>query len=853
MQDRTVVLTSLLAFLVLLSISVSPSIAFVYPDGSKDDKFEPFGPRADKIIIKKYTNFSTEMQALQNGEIDLTDMCLDKTWTDTFKTDPNITLSTYGGEQGYYTMNFNHNNGEHLGNPEDPQYPNPVYPNPMSELAMRQACTYFIDRAILCLGQNEGMYEPIFTPIPAYMKHWIHPNIKLGGTLENLTYPFDPTYSVPAALLEDGGFPMGLDGWRYWDRNSNGVYDAGESLNITVYSRTDVIRKNATDMLCAGFDDPAIKINYTRIECTGGVAWQKCMVEKDYHIYTAGWIFIGPDPDYLYDLYHWDSYYHPEDPPNFGAISKNDPVMQEYLQEEKYAVTSDDALVAVLAFQERFAESACECPLASASYPKAFSKLYTGGNDGVSVGDAEDAYRGHAWTQIVNEAGQGEDGEYTMLNVYPDGFEYGEGNMILRYGWKDSTQPQTLNPLYSSWYWEGQVLNLIYHGLFERNPCTQGPATSYSLLQNWTLGTWNDPRNGLNYSKVTITVRPDITWSDGASLTIEDVIYSIIQMPKELVAKGLPSPIWCCTFDYIETYRKLDDYSAEFLIDIKTWLAPNMVFGSWSWFGSSSTILPKHIWQPYIATHIPSQIAGDMSSHPEVLVGTGPFVFVENTANTLTLVKNPCFSQRMSTAVMRFDERGYRHGVTVTALTPSTQIAPFKIQVDSNSIGHACITVPVENLDTDDECYIHEKIELAYPNATIVVLKDENDLNMQPTEMLLETLNVVDFDRGKYTIKVTIEITGGSLYDWVTTALPPELWPSTLGPKTVEQSFWVTTRGDIDSNCIVDIFDIVVVATVFGSTIGGYPDNSDGSADLNGDCVIDIFDIVMIATWFGWG
>jgi len=49
----------------------------------------------------------------------------------------------------------------------------------------------------------------------------------------------------------------------------------------------------------------------------------------------------------------------------------------------------------------------------------------------------------------------------------------------------------------------------------------------------------------------------------------------------------------------------------------------------------------------------------------------------------------------------------------------------------------------------------------------------------------------------------------------------------------------------------VDIFDITIVATVFGSTIGS--GNFNGIADLNGDYVIDIFDIVQIALSFGWG
>jgi hypothetical protein len=456
------------------------------------------------------------------------------------------------------------------------------------------------------------------------------------------------------------------------------------------------------------------------------------------------------------------------------------------------------------------------------------------------VGDAEDKYRGRAWTQIVNEAGQGENSAYTTLNAYPEGFQYGDGNMVMRYGWSDNTMPRHLNPLSSDWYWEGEVIDRIYERLFSRNPATQGPSNSYSVLQNWTLGKWTDPRDGLNYSKITVVIRPGIFWSDGVPFTIDDVIYNIEELPEKL------PPTWF-DFDCVEGSRKLDEYSVEFLMNVETYLAPSVVeFSGWNF-----PLVPKHIWQSYIATHTAAEFLGDLSSHPELLVGTGPFVFTENTADTLTLIKNPYFQQRMSAAVMRFDEQGYRHGVAVTALTPSTQITPFKIHVDPNSLGHASIAVPVENLDSDDACFMRERIELIYPNTTAFVLKDESSLNIPAAQMLLDNFGPPDFDRGGYTVKVTVEVVGGLLYEWVIASLPSELWPSILGPKTVEQCFWVTTRADINSDIVVDIFDITIVATVFGSTIGS--GNFNGIADLNGDYVINIFDIVQIALSFGWG
>jgi hypothetical protein len=52
---------------------------------------------------------------------------------------------------------------------------------------------------------------------------------------------------------------------------------------------------------------------------------------------------------------------------------------------------------------------------------------------------------------------------------------------------------------------------------------------------------------------------------------------------------------------------------------------------------------------------------------------------------------------------------------------------------------------------------------------------------------------------------------------------------------------------DINNDNTVDIFDVVTVANVFGSSPPAYP-----PADLNQDGVVDIFDLVTVALYFGW-
>ncbi len=840
MQDKKIVLSTILVALMMLSMAVAPSMAFVYPDGSQDDLFEIYGPHIDKILVKKYAGLDPEMQALQAGEIDFTDWALTKTWVDTFAADPDVRVLGYGGEVGYYIVNFNHNNNPNLGNPEDPAYPNPRYPNPASVVSLRQALTHMVDRVALSAGPGEGLYDPIFTPIPAYMVYWIHPEIKYGGALEAITYPY--SISDAAAKLTADGFLMGGPGGkRYWDRNDNAVYDgASEDLNLIIYARMDKLRKGGADAVCAGLDDPTIQVAYTRFDVTGGQAWQKVMVEKDYHLYTAGWIYIGPDPDYLYDLYHWDNYYHPEDPPNFGAISKHDVDMQTYLWNIKVALTVEDALTNTLLFQEQYCATASEIPLASTSAPKAYSKWYTGGNNGVPIGDDEDKYRGLAWTNVLNEKGQGEGSWFTTQNAYPVGMDFGDGNMVARWGWKEIDMPQTLNPMYSSWYWESDIYGRIYDGMGGRDPMTKGPVQVPYLADHWEVGTWVDPRDGLTKAAITVTMRPDVVWSDGTPMTVDDVIYTLIDMPAALRAKGCPDVWWQPTLDQIAGFYKLDEYTVQVLMRVNAVWAMNWVVGN--------IVVPKHKWEPYIATHTVPEISGDFSGDPSMLVGTGPFLYIENTPNTVTMIRNPTYYQTIDKCINQYTSTA-QNGIKVVANAPSTQISPFKVKEDGTGKGHATLTVYVTNLDRLHGQDFNKMVELVCPNGTTVVLAPLHNIVLAEWGVDTEPFTV-HLDKGYYTIKVTLEIKSGHNYDWIHANLPPEMWAHFLGPIVVQKNFWITVPADLNADGVVDIFDIVPIAIAFGSTIGDA--NYSPAADLNHDGKVDIFDIVIVAINFGW-
>jgi len=636
MQDKKLVLSLFLTALII-SATAAPSAAFIYPDGSQDNNFDAFGPHIDKLLIKKYPGPEAEMTALQAGEIDIADWALNQSWIDAFATDSDVRVLDCDGDTGIYTFSFNLNNNLYLGNPPDPAFPNPENPNPQgnenptSNVYFRQAMSHLVDRVYLAAGPGAGLFEPIFTPMPTYMDAWIHPDIKPGGALEALTYP--PDNASAAAILDANGFPLtgSDDGYRYWDRNSNGVEDSGEDVVLDIVTRLGpVLRVAAGDMLVAGLDNPLIKIKYERTVTNSSQAWQKVMVEKDYNMYTSGWIYIGPDPDYLWNLYNGVNYWHPTDPWNYGFV--NDSLTNTYSQDIRYAANASMALTNCLLFQERFAEIAAEIPLGTTASPKAYRKTYvgTGATDGI-----EDAYEGAAWTHVVNEKSVGVNSWFTTLNAYPVGHEYGAGDMTMRYGWYDNTMPQTLNPLYYSFFWEGEVINRIYDCLGERNPMTQGPVEVPFLAQSWTLGTWFDPGDGGTKTSIEINLRPNITWSDGEPFNVDDVIYTFVDLPAELAIKGAPAVGWQSVVDQIAGVSKLDNYRVQIRMKDSNYLGANSVLGN--------IIVPKHLWQPFIAANDVATISGDLSNNPTMLTGTGPFKYISNDPNTLLMIRNPTY------------------------------------------------------------------------------------------------------------------------------------------------------------------------------------------------------------------
>ena len=863
MRDKMIVLCLLLSALMLISVSVVPAMAWTYPDGSGDGKFELFGPRIDRILITMYGSDILMWTALQGGEIDITDWPLTKAWITAFTGDPNVRMLDFGGEAGYYTMSYNMNPNPSLGNPQNPVYPNPIYPNPTSVVEMRQALSHLIDRVTLVAGPGMGMFADIYTPIPKYMGAWIHPQIHYGGLLAPLSYPPDP--SAAANKLTAGGFLNTSDGApvspRYWDRNGNGKKDAGEDFKLIVYGRFDALRAGAVDMMCekgayVGLSDPLIDVAFDRYDVTGGEAWLKVMCDKNYNTYSAGWIFVGPDPDFLRDSYHVDNYYHPEDPQNFGCV--NDTILNMQSDNIKFAPNVTFATTAALAFQVQFAQIAAETPLASTAGPKAYSIRYTGGNDYAQkpIDDGENKYRNLSWTHLINESGLGINSFYTTLNAYPEGYYFGDGKMTMRYGFKEPDHPATLNPLYSSWYWEFEVIDRCYDYLGRRSPITRGAYEVPHLAENWEVGTWVDPEDGKTKSKITVKIRPDVTWQDGTPFTAEDVYFTFIELPKILEDVGAPATWWDPATKQMKSFYIIDPYTVEILLKVQSVWAVGWVIGT--------IVVPKHIWKP-LALAGPLVVSKDLAD-PK-LIGTGGFKFVLRQfapTRTCVLVRNPNYHQTIDKCVNKLVPPGgiVIKEVNYTGKTPPTTPHIFKPHMvkpsasarfpmgDPDGTVNVTIEVPISNLGWDFEEDINKTVVLKYPDGSSVTVVPETNIVIGAHATHIETLKLANLGIGKYTLSVTVEIASGEFYDWVMANLPPANHTLYLGPRTISKNFWVGVPEDINVDFIVDIEDVYSAALAYGS----YPGHARWSSicDLTGDYFVDIEDLFAIALRYGW-
>jgi ABC-type transport system substrate-binding protein len=810
---------------------------------------ESHGPRADSLLIKLYASETSEWETgLEGGEIDITDWPLDHTHLVKYTTPPwnaELNVYGYGAEFGAYLFDLNNNNNTELA----PGYPNQRYPNPMGYTEaqsgiihdggypLRHAIAHLVNRDAVVSYVGTEAAVPIYTPTPACYGKYQHPDIVPGGSREDLTHPYDP--AVATTILNDAVmFPIGTDGWRYWDRNHNHVYDGGtEYLELKLIARVDHAARDYMGTLLGNeLVAQHIHVNVQHITITAArIQW---MTNKDAHIYTAGWS-LGTTPDSLV-LWHWGYYWHPGNSYNTGGCNKD--AFNNAADGVQYANSQDDAVYNARVAQEVFCDAVLGVAVYSASGYKAMSKTYVG--NGAAPGEEE--YEGEDWCDVVNWLGYGIDNSWTFMNMHTSCHEYGGR---IRYGFKTQDLRQ-LNPIYTEWLWDNTVLGLIgYESLVAVDPYTL--AYIPWVAKQYSVGTYTHPTYG-TCSKVVFTLRNDVYFQDGTQLTMADIAFTFIEIDDILAARGLAPPWWISNVANILSFSILDPLNFEVLLDVKTMFAVG-------WIGGNR-ILPKHIWKPIVTGAIapksgapwdPNTFAPDPN-----LIGSGPFRLDEYVEYSHLLLQTNRPGSVVDTGI-NTDPNANSAPITSPMgyfrrppLYLDTHTGSYRSKINCIESVPPCnpqkwmwvdFTINVEGLES------LEATRYVYVDGNPIA--DPWSFNTTIDSWYTENYSV-NLTKCFHWIKVALWISGltespvEGFNTWVNTSIP--IWVTIK--EDIVGSYYVNTQL-LAPDCKVDLKDVFAAGKAFGSVPGDAKWNT--VADINNDYKIDLKDYFAIAKKFG--
>lgn len=237
MKEENVILTIVIAAS-MLTIMILPANGWEYSDTwigapQTDNLTEAFGPRADRLQIKLYPDELAEFNALEIGQIDMTDWPLDSAHYVSWTTSPkNASIAVVDTSQSYdmniLDMRLDNRTVLDDGSANWAYYYRtsvggadilePLGYNPMSDVWLRRAIATAVDKDVMVktiVGGPPYLIAPLYTPLSLAYGSYVHPQITPTGALANYTY------------LTSTGFGTANVAWGNAMLEANGyVYDA---------------------------------------------------------------------------------------------------------------------------------------------------------------------------------------------------------------------------------------------------------------------------------------------------------------------------------------------------------------------------------------------------------------------------------------------------------------------------------------------------------------------------------------------------------------------------------------------------------------------------------------------------
>jgi hypothetical protein len=271
-----------------------------------------------------------------------------------------------------------------------------------------------------------------------------------------------------------------------------------------------------------------------------------------------------------------------------------------------------------------------------------------------------------------------------------------------------------------------------------------------------------------------VTIRSDAKWQDGMPVTMADVIFSLTEAGKSMLAHGYPPPWWWPTGSQVRSMYLIDAFTVEILYNVQSFLATSWTLGFY--------IIPKHIWKPIIDSatpHAPTHFCPDPN-----LVGSGPFRYANRTAltNVLLVANKPA-------SVVKTDEPGS------VAITSPGYHAYCPIHVNVHTLLKLTNVSPYTGGDPTNTMWHMEKpyYSLLYNVTALNIENPEFPPLNQSAWITINCMNPTTFPsvvlpNGRYHVFLLLDKGGGNyeLYlDWYSAKLliphvsgvkPPEPW-----------------------------------------------------------------------------
>ncbi|MFX0051799.1 MAG: ABC transporter substrate-binding protein [Candidatus Hermodarchaeota archaeon] len=523
--------------------------------------FRPHGAYVDEVVFKVYasTDVDQTMLDLQNGVIDAYDEHIQDTYVPSLTSNPDIAVNNY------LIPIYRHNSLNC-----------DLFPTNITNF--RRAIAFGMDKYKANTDVTGGIGAPLDSYISPVATEW-----EVESAMANHFY--DKDIISGNASLEAAGFKnLDNDGWREYDTNGNGQWDAGVDIDNVTCNIGASLGWNPS-IICAQIAVDGLNemgINSTVVEMDFSFLIDEFMAGNINSIcFSWSTSPINPPKD-LFDFFRSGEIYHE---------------MFYHLNNATIDAALDDMMAATT-----LAEAKTKAAVAI-EYLVYEQPMIVCFNDARTY-----AYRIDKFEGFSNFSGYGCIGSSYGNNPYAftkahlktsEGGPYG-GTFRCSFteGW------QTTNPIVATQRYSLKVFDYIYEGLWQHDPYTWDPIPA--LAYDWTIEATTAGGGLQDGQNFTFQLYTNATWHDGQPVTSADVKYCY-------------ENIWPTSPEYSMYLTNIYKVEAPDAYTVNIYSNQTGYF-EWGRATGNFYVLPKHVWEnhgPDFDNWVPSTTAD--------MVGSGPY------------------------------------------------------------------------------------------------------------------------------------------------------------------------------------------------------------------------------------